>query len=97
VAVGAVDITARAMNSVYFFYEPWLRQHRLGSFTILLELYYMQVLSQKSPQFNLYFSGLYNHHTPKMNYKADFEPCRLVCPVTGHKVLLDDKLKQFIN
>ncbi len=73
VAVGLVDVTARASSSAYFFHEPSLRSRSLGVFSMLKELEYAR--ERRIPHHHL---GFWVPECPSMLYKGTYRPMELL-------------------
>lgn len=82
IGVGVVDILPHGLSSVYFFYEPKYKDLRLGVFSSLIEIEYIRWLSVSFPEFKYYYMGFYIQNSNKMNYKGNYEPFHLLCPIT---------------
>lgn len=87
--MGVVDLVEEGLSSVYFFYDPAYKEYRLGVFSSLLEIEYVRWMSLSHPHFTNYYMGFYIANCDKMNYKADYAPCQLLCPVTYRFVPFD--------
>lgn len=98
IAVGVVDIVPKGLSSVYFFYEPKYKPLKLGIIAGLYEIEYIQKMQKVFPLFKYYYLGFFIIQTDKMNYKADFEPCELLCPKTNRFVeLTPDRRKAILD
>lgn len=86
VAVAVVDITPRALSSVYAFYDPVVAKSGLplGKLTALREIQWLQAAAARQPTAALrtYLMGYYIDSCPKMRYKAEYAPSELLCPQT---------------
>lgn len=49
IGVGVIDLLPNGLSSVYFFYEPEYKDHRLGVFSSLIEIEYVRYLSLSFP------------------------------------------------
>ena len=66
-----VDIVPTGLSSVYFFYDPEYKDHRLGVFSSLIEIEYVRYLSKVFPEFKYYYMGFYIQNSEKMRYKSN--------------------------
>jgi arginyl-tRNA--protein-N-Asp/Glu arginylyltransferase len=86
VAVAVVDVTPRALSSVYAFYDPVVAKRGLplGKLTALREIQWLQAAAARQPTAALrtYLMGYYIDSCPKMRYKAEYAPSELLCPQT---------------
>ena len=97
IAVGVIDMVPKGLSSVYFFYDPVLKPLKFGIVGGLYELEMIRDLHKIFPLFKYYYLGFYIQESDKMNYKADFEPCQLLCPKSFRFVTLTDELKKQIK
>ena len=97
IAVGVVDMVLKGMSSVYFFYDPKYKPLKMGIVAGLYEIEYIQEMQKVFPLFKYYYLGFYIQQTEKMVYKADFEPCELLCPKTKRFVVLTPELRKGID
>lgn len=97
IAVGVVDVVPKGLSSVYFFYDPKYKSLKMGIIGGLYELEFIQKMQKSFPDFRYYYLGFYIQQTPKMSYKADFEPCELLCPKTKRFVELTQELRKGID
>ncbi len=74
IAVGVIDLLPTGLSSVYMFYDPDYRFLVLGKYTAICELQFCQ-----ENNYPYYYMGFYIHTCEKMNYKAEFGPCELLC------------------
>jgi arginyl-tRNA---protein transferase len=79
IAVGVIDIVPSGMDSVYFYYDPDYRDLGLGKYAAFQEL-----LLCSQWQCYYYYLGYYVHDCKKMNYKREYHPMEILCPVTLH-------------
>jgi arginine-tRNA-protein transferase len=84
VAVGVVDVLPHGLSSVYLFYDPSFAREAvpMGKYAILREIEY----ARDALRLPYYYLGYYIESCPKMNYKIDFKPSELLCPVTSRWV-----------
>ncbi|KAF4517400.1 hypothetical protein B566_EDAN005008 [Ephemera danica] len=97
IAVGVVDLLPLCVSSVYFYYDPDFSYLSLGTYAALREIAFTRELQQKVPSIKSYYMGFYIHSCPKMKYKGQYTPSKLLCPAsyTWHPIqscrpLLDD-------
>lgn len=69
VGVGIVDMTDRALSSVYFYFDPNERRRSLGVYSILQEIELC-----RSRSLSHWYAGFYVADCRKMTYKADYRP-----------------------
>lgn len=82
-AVSVVDVLPEMLSSVYVFYDPDYSFLSPGVLTALKEIDLMRCEAETSyPMFQFYVLGYYVERCPKMMYKADYQPCELLCPET---------------
>lgn len=83
VAVGVVDVLPAGLSSVYLFYSPsFARQLApLGKYAILKEIEWT-----KWAGIPYYYLGYYIESCAKMNYKGDYHPSDLLCPIANQWV-----------
>jgi len=74
VGVGYVDALPAAMSAIYFFYDPSLRQHSLGTWNILCLL--DEAAARGIPYLYL---GYYVSGCASLGYKARFVPNQVLC------------------
>lgn len=73
--VGYVDDLPGGLSAIYFFYDPELRRHALGTWNVLCLL--EQAAARHIPHVYL---GYYIEGCPSMAYKAHFRPNQLLGP-----------------
>lgn len=73
IGYGVVDVCPRSLSSVYFFYDPALRERSLGVFSALLEL---EECRRRALPY--WYIGYYVADCRKMEYKRQFEPYELL-------------------
>lgn len=96
VAVGVVDILDHGLSTVYFFFDPCLKSLNFGVVSALYEIEWIREKMKHFPDFRYYYLGFWIHDCDKMNYKSDYEPVDLLCPLTSVYVRLDKQLKSRI-
>jgi len=69
VGVSLLDVTSESLSSVYHFFEPEVRQRRIGVFSVIAE-----IAHAKSVGIPYYHLGYWVQGAPTMHYKADFGP-----------------------
>jgi len=67
--VGVVDRLPQGLSTVYFFYDPESRRRSLGTYSVLWEIAETRRLGLP-----YYYLGYWIHDSPKMAYKARFQP-----------------------
>jgi arginyl-tRNA--protein-N-Asp/Glu arginylyltransferase len=72
-AVGVCDVTASALSSVYFYFEPAESRRGLGTFGALWELDY--AARNGLPY---YYLGFWVRESAKMRYKTNYRPFELL-------------------
>lgn len=82
IAVGVIDILPTCLSSVYLYYNPDYSFLSLGTYASLREIAYARQLHKMCPSIKDYCMGFYIHTCPKMRYKGNFSPSRLLCPET---------------
>ncbi|KAL1416194.1 hypothetical protein MTO96_006456 [Rhipicephalus appendiculatus] len=82
IAVGVIDILPTCLSSVYLYYNPDYSFLSLGTYASLREIAYARQLCKMCPSIRDYCMGFYIHTCPKMRYKGNFSPSRLLCPET---------------
>ncbi|XP_037578352.1 arginyl-tRNA--protein transferase 1 isoform X3 [Dermacentor silvarum] len=82
IAVGVIDILPTCLSSVYLYYNPDYSFLSLGTYASLREIAYARELQKICPSIKDYCMGFYIHTCPKMRYKGNFSPSRLLCPET---------------
>ncbi|KAL7497687.1 hypothetical protein ACHAWT_005645 [Skeletonema menzelii] len=84
VAVGVLDVLPHCISSVYAFYDPvFSARLELGKYTALREIEWVRRASKYRTELKYYYLGYYIHSCRKMNYKAEYKPSELLCPVTS--------------
>jgi arginyl-tRNA--protein-N-Asp/Glu arginylyltransferase len=71
VAVGFVDLSDRALSSVYFIYRTSVTNRRMGTFGMIQEIEY----ARKSG-LEFYYPGYYIKDNARMSYKGRFHPAQ---------------------
>ena len=98
IAVAVLDILPTRVCSIYFFYNPSLRYMELGKLSALVEIWltqqiYAHTLAHPSvlglppgvgPICRHWDANFYVHAVSTMNYKRQYAPSQLLCPVTRH-------------
>lgn len=72
VGVGVLDLTADALSSVYFFWDPDFASFGLGTFSVLKEIALAKSLGLKH-----YYLGYFVPGSSAMEYKAHFGPAQV--------------------
>eukprot|EP01080_Neovahlkampfia_damariscottae_P010626 gene10626-3249_t len=89
IAVSDIDILPFGISSNYHFYDPDFSFLSLGVFSVMKECELIQTYSCFTPEFKYYYLGSYVHHNSKVNYKGNYSPSELLCPVTLNWVDFD--------
>ena len=89
IMLSLLDILPEYLVSIYFIYDPNIRFLQPGIYTCLQEIALIQRLQKSSPELRYYNLGFYNDFSPKINYKRQFKPTEILCPVTGTYVPLE--------
>jgi len=97
IAVGVIDLTEACLSSVYFFYDASYKKYQLGILSSLIEIEYVRAMNSHFPKFIYYYLGYYIHNCKKMQYKGQFEPAELLCPLTQLWVSFDEQLRAYLN
>lgn len=69
VALGFLDISSKALSSVYFIYDPDFSEYSLGNFSIMKEIEISRELG-----IEYYNLGYWIEENKKMSYKGKFSP-----------------------
>lgn len=97
-AVSVIDITPTSLSSVYLFYDPKYEFLSPGVFGAIREIEYMQRIQEVfSSDFRYYYMGLYFQDCQKSEYKANYKPSQVLCPITYNYVHLNEDMKEKIN
>lgn len=77
IGVSLLDVCAQSLSTVYHFFEPELRERRIGVFSVLAEI-------EHARQFQIpyYYLGYWVKNAKTMHYKADYGPHEVL--VSGH-------------
>jgi len=97
IALGVLDIIPTGMQSIYFLFDPNYSYLSLGTIGVLKEIDYMKKMQRYFPEFKYYYLGGYIQTCPKIQYKVDYDPAELLCPITMTWVKFDEKIKQKID
>jgi arginine-tRNA-protein transferase len=73
VGVGIIDVSRRAVSTVYFFFDPEVARRSLGVFSVLWEIEWAR--ARRIPY---YYLGYYVRGAKGMSYKADYRPHELL-------------------
>ncbi len=69
IGVSLLDITPQSLSAVYHFFEPELRERRIGVFSVLAEIEHARQL--QIPHYHL---GFWVKNAKTMDYKSDYGP-----------------------
>ena len=92
IMLSVIDILPTYLVSIYFIYDPDIRFLQPGIYTCLREIALIQELQLESPELVYYNLGFYNDFSQKINYKRQFKPTEILCPITSTYVPLDTAL-----
>lgn len=92
IAVGVVDWLDWCYSSVYLYYDTGYKDLSLGTFTALAEI---DFCLENGIEF--YYLGYYVPECPKMEYKSQYKPASLLCPVTLTWTVLDDRVNSLFK
>ncbi|XP_003389194.1 PREDICTED: arginyl-tRNA--protein transferase 1-like [Amphimedon queenslandica] len=92
IMLSVIDILPTYLVSIYFIYDPDIRFLQPGIYTCLREIALIQELQRESPELVYYNLGFYNDFSQKINYKRQFKPTEILCPITSTYVPLDTAL-----
>lgn len=81
VAVGVIDILPKCLSSKYLFWDPEFAFLSLGKYGALNEIEWVKENEGYCPTLQYYYLGYYVHSCKKMNYKAEYRPSELLCPL----------------
>lgn len=73
IGVGYVDVLPDGLSAIYFFYEPELRKHSLGTWNVLT-----LIETAKARGLPYVYLGYYVAGSKSMEYKARFKPYELL-------------------
>ena len=80
IGVSMLDVTPQALSAVYHFFDPELRDRRIGVYSVLQEIAYAQ--RQDLPY---YYLGYWVEHAKTMHYKANYRPHELLIAGTWQR------------
>ncbi len=82
IGVSICDISAEALSSVYFYFDPQMAHRRLGTYSVLYEI-------DLARRFGIsyYYLGYWVEGCPQMEYKAFFRPHEVLEPDGGWRVV----------
>lgn len=92
IMLSVLDILPRYLVSIYFIYDPAIRFLEPGIYTCLREMELVLKLQNIDPQLVYYNLGFYNDYSPKINYKRQFKPTEILCPITSTYVSMETAL-----
>jgi arginine-tRNA-protein transferase len=69
IGVSLLDVSSQSLSAVYHFFEPELRERRIGVFSVLAEIEHARQL-----QIPHYYIGYWVRNAKTMQYKADYGP-----------------------
>ncbi|MBC8258149.1 MAG: arginyltransferase [SAR324 cluster bacterium] len=73
IGLGWLDCLPDLISSVYFVFDPEYLSRRLGVFSLLYEIEYTRFLDIR-----WLYLGYWVANSPKMNYKANFQPAQIL-------------------
>ena len=71
-----------SFESYYFMYDPDYAYLSLGVCSVKWEMDFINEKRKHFPSFKYYTPGAYIHTTGKMNYKINYQPMEVLCPIT---------------
>ena len=89
IMISLLDILPEYLVSIYFMYNPHIRFLQPGIYTCIHEIALIQKIKIHHPELKYYNLGFYNDFSPKINYKRQFKPTEILCPITNTYVLLE--------
>ena len=94
IAVGVIDVLPSGLSSVYLFYHPSFAKDviPMGKYAILQE-----IECTKQHRLPYYYLGYYIHSCPKMNYKSQYDPSEILCPITKQWVDVDQAKQMIVH
>lgn len=95
IAVSACDIFEDGLSAVYTFFDPDYHKRSLGVFGVLTQIEYA-----KSLNLDYVYLGYWIPHSPKMNYKAQYQPLELLYNGKWERLsypLNEDHIRRFGN
>ena len=92
VGVASIKIVHSGLVSDYFFYEPELKPLGLGVISVIKEIEVVQQKNRYFPDFKYYYMGAHLHEDSKVNYKANYQPIDIWCPITDIWVPWSDEV-----
>ena len=90
-------ILKSGLVTCYFCYEPVLKPLSLGVISALKEIEFVQEKSKFFPEFKFYYMETYIHENSKVNYKANYQPIDIWCPITDIWVPWSDEVVQKLD
>ena len=89
--MGVNDITKSCLNAQYFIYDPDYSFLCLGVVGAIHEIEFMKKVQKTyNPEFINYQLGELVLNCPKVNYKLNYKPGKLICPRTKKEFMFDD-------
>lgn len=71
--IGLVDLCPGALSSVYFYFDPQFASRSLGVLSAIQEIEFC-----RKHEIKYWYAGFYVKGSPKMEYKAKFQPFELI-------------------
>lgn len=88
VAMSALDVIPTGICGAFFMYHPKLRSLKIEVVSAMYEIEFIKTMNKSFPAFKYSSLGHYIPQTKSSNYKHDYQPSELKCPLTGRYVLL---------
>lgn len=83
ICVAVLDVLPDCVSGKYLYYDPDFSFLSLGTVSALYEIAFVRQLRDYwSDRLKYYYMGFYIHSCPKMRYKSQYGPCKLLCPQT---------------
>lgn len=92
IAFSALDVIPSGFCGAFFIYHPRLRSLKMEVVSARYEIEFIKQMNKSFPEFKYEALGHYIPQTKSSNYKHDYEPSELKCPLTNRYVLLTPAL-----
>ena len=97
IGISVLDVVPAGISSMYHFHNPYHRSLALGAISALVEIELTKIIHQSRPEFEYYYLGYYVHECSKMNYKAQYAPSEILCPITLRWVDLNARVLDILT